>query len=170
MQHSLLVSNASVTDVKMTLWEDGFLSLSCLSIAGASSSPLVTMTILPSSLHQLLSHVDSGQKGVVFQPRTCQLQTGWKETIGGCLESHNAFEEHPTVVVCEIKPCWGGGASCRRSVSQELLCYWLQGSSEHPKPSLWSAVHLAAGPTLKHHLTHIEVLASERARILPLKD
>lgn len=108
MQHSLLVSNASVTDVKMTLWEDGFLSLSCLSIAGASSSPLVTMTILPSSLHQLLSHVDSGQKGVVFQPRTCQLQTGWKETIGGCLESHNAFEEHPTVVVCEIKPCWGG--------------------------------------------------------------
>lgn len=33
---------SGVMDVKMTLWEDNFLPLSCLSIAGASSSPLVT--------------------------------------------------------------------------------------------------------------------------------
>lgn len=76
-----------------------FLSEHCWSFLITSCD----MTIHPSSLYQLLSHVDSRQKGAVFQPCTCQLQTGCKETISGYLESHNAFKEHTTVVEPYVK-------------------------------------------------------------------
>lgn len=129
------------------------------------------MTINPSSLYQLLSHVDGRQKGSFSSLKLANYRQAAKELSVDVCESYSAFEEHITVVEpCVQKPnCAQGKLHAERSVSQELFCYWIQGSSERPKPSLRNAVHLAAGPTLMHHLTQIEMLASERARILPLK-
>lgn len=111
------------------------------------------------------------QRGSFSSPKLTNYRQAAKKLSVDISESHTAFEEHTIVVEpCVQKSnCAQGKLHVERSVSQELFCYWIQRSSELPKSSLRSSVHLAAGPILMHHLTHIEMLASERARILPLK-
>lgn len=127
------------------------------------------MTICPSSLYQLLSHVWC-QRGSFSSPKlTNYRQAAKKLSVDIWVTDRIRRTYYCSWALCaEIKLC-SGGASWRKDCLPSAGLLLVTRKYELPKSSLRSSVHLAAGPILMHHLTHIEMLASERARILPLK-
>lgn len=68
-----------VMDVKVTLWEDNFLPLSCLSIAGASSSPLVTWPFAPAVSINCCHMVTAGKRGPFSSPEPANYRQAAKK-------------------------------------------------------------------------------------------
>lgn len=135
----LLAFRASVMDVKWLLWKDKFsFTFMSLSTVGASSSPLVIWPYAP-AVYINCCHM--------FDVKEDHFRAPNLPTIDRLLrnyqwisESQTAFEEHTTVVEpCVQKSnCAQGELHGERTVSQALVCYWLQGSMSFPSPP-WGA-------------------------------